>query len=188
MTIDDSRGFGGICGASKEKSVPFALVGGQAVVLWVATRDPAAVRTTKDVDLLLRRSDLARPRSGECRPNGVLKSWALAYFSTARIPIPAMPCIWSGPERKFVRNTSFHRHRSTNEKSYPRIARCIVAGTGADETPRLPRSRPRPSDRYDRGRADRPRDLAILTPELARLESTAERGGAVEIGRKQGSD
>ena len=32
--------------------VPYALVGGQAVAVWVATRDPKAVRTTKDVDIL----------------------------------------------------------------------------------------------------------------------------------------
>src|SRR3954464_13744186 len=43
--------------------VPYALVGGQAVALWVATRDPAAVRTTKDVDILLRREDLPRARA-----------------------------------------------------------------------------------------------------------------------------
>ena len=33
-----------------EAGVLYALVGGQAVALWVATVDPAAVRTTKDVD------------------------------------------------------------------------------------------------------------------------------------------
>lgn len=43
--------------------VPYALVGGQAVALWVATKDPAAVRTTKDVDLLLRRADLPAARA-----------------------------------------------------------------------------------------------------------------------------
>lgn len=44
--------------ALAEVKVPYALVGGQAVALWVSTRDPAAVRTTKDVDILLRRGDL----------------------------------------------------------------------------------------------------------------------------------
>lgn len=38
--------------------VAYALIGGQAVALWVATVDPAAVRTTKDVDVLLNRQDL----------------------------------------------------------------------------------------------------------------------------------
>ncbi len=51
-----------ICGAFREAGVQYALVGGQAVALWVATKDPSAVRTTKDVDLLLSRSEL--PRAG----------------------------------------------------------------------------------------------------------------------------
>src|SRR5437667_225517 len=52
-----------ITGALAAAAVPYALVGGQAVALWVATKDPAAVRTTKDVDILLRREDLPRARS-----------------------------------------------------------------------------------------------------------------------------
>src|SRR5260370_9466158 len=39
-------------------AVPYALIGGQAGALWVAPRDPAAGRTTKDVDIPLRREDL----------------------------------------------------------------------------------------------------------------------------------
>ncbi len=46
-----------------ESGVAYALVGGQAVALWVATKDPAAVRTTKDVDILLRREDLPTARA-----------------------------------------------------------------------------------------------------------------------------
>src|SRR5437016_1493139 len=49
--------------AFEEGAVPYALVGGQAVALWVATKDPAAVRTTKDVDILLRKEDLPRARA-----------------------------------------------------------------------------------------------------------------------------
>ncbi len=52
-----------IAQALEQASVPYALVGGQAVALWVATREPAAVRTTKDVDILLRREDLPRARA-----------------------------------------------------------------------------------------------------------------------------
>ncbi len=52
-----------IAGALEEAGVPFALVGGQAVALWVASKDPAAVRTTKDVDILLRRQDLPQARA-----------------------------------------------------------------------------------------------------------------------------
>ncbi|MCH8806817.1 MAG: hypothetical protein IH986_12110 [Planctomycetes bacterium] len=39
--------------------IPYAVIGGNAVAAWVATVDEDAVRATKDVDLLLRRSDIA---------------------------------------------------------------------------------------------------------------------------------
>jgi hypothetical protein len=52
-----------IAAALQAAAVPYALVGGQAVAVWVATKDPAAVRTTKDVDLLLRREDLPQARA-----------------------------------------------------------------------------------------------------------------------------
>ena len=38
--------------------MPYAVVGGNAVASWVATVDEGAVRTTRDIDLLVRRSDL----------------------------------------------------------------------------------------------------------------------------------
>ena len=37
--------------------IPYAIIGGNAVRAWVAQVDEAAVRTTRDVDVLLRRSD-----------------------------------------------------------------------------------------------------------------------------------
>jgi hypothetical protein len=52
-----------ITSALTEINVPYALVGGQAVALWVASKDPAAVRTTKDVDILLDRPDLPRAKT-----------------------------------------------------------------------------------------------------------------------------
>jgi len=38
--------------------VPYAVVGGNAVAAWVSRVDESAVRNTRDVDILLRRSDL----------------------------------------------------------------------------------------------------------------------------------
>lgn len=38
----------------------YAVIGGNAVAAWVSTVDPGAVRNTKDVDLLIRRSDFER--------------------------------------------------------------------------------------------------------------------------------
>ena len=44
--------------ALEAAGVPYAVAGGNAVRAWVAQADEAAVRTTRDVDILLRRSDL----------------------------------------------------------------------------------------------------------------------------------
>ena len=47
-----------VTAAFNSNQVPYAVIGGMAVAEWVATKDPDAVRTTKDVDLLLDRADL----------------------------------------------------------------------------------------------------------------------------------
>jgi len=44
--------------ALTQANVPYAVVGGNAVASWVATVDEGAVRNTRDVDILVRRSDL----------------------------------------------------------------------------------------------------------------------------------
>jgi len=46
--------------ALERAGIRYAVVGGNAVAAWVASKDADATRTTKDVDLLLERSDLAR--------------------------------------------------------------------------------------------------------------------------------
>src|SRR5260370_31931763 len=43
--------------------VPYAVVGGNAVAEWVGRVDEDAVRTTRDVDLLIRRADLPAARA-----------------------------------------------------------------------------------------------------------------------------
>jgi hypothetical protein len=44
--------------ALNQLGVPYAVIGGNAVASWVATVDEGAVRNTRDVDLLVLRSDL----------------------------------------------------------------------------------------------------------------------------------
>ncbi len=51
-----------VCAALEGARVPFAVIGGNAVAAWVATVDETAVRNTRDVDLLIERSDMARAR------------------------------------------------------------------------------------------------------------------------------
>ena len=45
--------------ALDKAGVPYAVAGGNAVAAWVSRVDEAAVRNTQDVDILLRRTDLA---------------------------------------------------------------------------------------------------------------------------------
>jgi hypothetical protein len=45
-------------GILESAKVPYAVIGGHAVRAWVAQVDEAALRTTQDVDILVRPSDL----------------------------------------------------------------------------------------------------------------------------------
>jgi hypothetical protein len=42
-----------------QAGIPYAVVGGHAVASWVASVDEGAVRNTRDIDLLIRRTDLS---------------------------------------------------------------------------------------------------------------------------------
>ena len=44
--------------ALEDASIPYAVCGGNAVAVWVTRVDESAVRNTRDVDILIRRSDL----------------------------------------------------------------------------------------------------------------------------------
>jgi hypothetical protein len=88
-----------ITAALDRHGIPYAIVGGQAVAIWVATVDPDAVRTTKDVDLLLNRSELPRVRAAA-------RSIEMDYFETMGVgmllsrtnpnPRSAVHFVWSG--------------------------------------------------------------------------------------------
>jgi hypothetical protein len=49
--------------ALEQSGVPYAIAGGNAVAAWISRVDESAVRSTRDVDILLRRSDLAAGNS-----------------------------------------------------------------------------------------------------------------------------
>jgi hypothetical protein len=51
-----------VTAALEAASIPYAVIGGNAVAAWVARIDPAAVRNTADVDILIQRSDLERTK------------------------------------------------------------------------------------------------------------------------------
>src|SRR5712691_12093934 len=48
--------------ALEQAKIPYAVIGGNAVAAWVSEVDEAAVRNTRDVDILLRRADLDRAK------------------------------------------------------------------------------------------------------------------------------
>src|SRR6266478_3836443 len=48
--------------ALEQAGIPYAVIGGNAVAAWVSRVDEAAVRNTRDVDILLRRADLERAK------------------------------------------------------------------------------------------------------------------------------
>jgi len=100
MALDDvADRLARITKALHAANVPYALVGGQAVAIWVATQDPAAVRTTKDVDLLIRRDDLGRARAAARTVEmDYFETMGVGMFLDRRDPNPrhAVHLIWSG--------------------------------------------------------------------------------------------
>jgi hypothetical protein len=85
--------------ALEQSGVPYALCGGQAVALWVSTKDPAAVRTTKDVDILLDKRDLSRARAAALSVNmDYLEVLGIGMFleRTDSNPRHAVHLVWAG--------------------------------------------------------------------------------------------
>jgi hypothetical protein len=100
MALDDvTDRLERISEALEKASVPFALVGGQAVAIWVATRDPAAVRTTKDIDVLIRREDLPKARAAASSVRmDYFEVMGVGMFLDCEDPNPrhAVHLVWAG--------------------------------------------------------------------------------------------
>jgi hypothetical protein len=100
MALDDLSGrLERITRALDDAGVNYALVGGQAVALWVATVDPAAVRTTKDIDILLDRNDLAAARTAATRIElDYFETMGVGMFIDRRDPNPrhGVHIVWAG--------------------------------------------------------------------------------------------
>lgn len=74
--------------------VDYAVVGGNAVAAWVSRVDVAAVRNTRDVDLLLRREDLERAK-------GALEAAGFVHRRVASLgKAAAMDVFLDGPDAK----------------------------------------------------------------------------------------
>jgi hypothetical protein len=100
MALDDlADRMQRITSALNSSGVSYALVGGQAVALWVATKDPAAVRTTKDVDVLLSRADLPQARvAARTVDMDYFETMGVGMFLDRRDPNPrhAVHIVWAG--------------------------------------------------------------------------------------------
>jgi hypothetical protein len=75
-------------GALSRAGVLYAVAGGNAVAAWVTRVDEAAVRNTRDVDILLRRSDLPAARTA-------LEAEGFVYYHTAGLDM-----FLDGPEAR----------------------------------------------------------------------------------------
>ena len=86
--------------------VPYAVAGGNAVAAWVSRVDEAAVRNTRDVDILLRRSDLEAAAAALSQAGFIRRHVSgIEMFLDGPRPKPAMRSILSWREKKFVPNT-----------------------------------------------------------------------------------
>lgn len=79
-----------VTAALDDAGIRYAVIGGNAVATWVATRDVGAVRATKDVDLLLRREDLAEAAAA-LAPHGLeqVEVLDLPVFVERDDPLPS---------------------------------------------------------------------------------------------------
>ena len=74
--------------ALERARVPYAVVGGNAVAAWVSRVDEAAVRNTRDVDIMLRRTDLSAARQA-------MEAAGFSYRHVAGVDM-----FLDGPDRK----------------------------------------------------------------------------------------
>lgn len=79
-----------VTAALDSAGVQYAVIGGNAVATWVATKDVGAIRATKDVDILLRREDLDRAEVALLGV-GLIREDVLGIpvFLDARNPLPS---------------------------------------------------------------------------------------------------
>src|SRR5689334_18200399 len=93
-------------GALDAAVVPYAVIGGNAVAAWVSRIDEAAVRNTREVDLLLRRADLAAAATALASSASSTASPRESICSSmARLARHATPSMSFSPARRSAPST-----------------------------------------------------------------------------------
>lgn len=93
-----------VCDALDNANVPYAVIGGNAVAAWVATRDEGAIRSTQDVDILLHEEDADRATDALARVGFQReKVFDVTMFLDGPDgkPSQAVHVIWAGKKVKF---------------------------------------------------------------------------------------
>ncbi len=91
------------CKALDAGGVPYAVIGGNAVAAWVATKDDGAVRNTQDIDILLESTDIdAATKALEAAGFVRIKTTGVTMFIDGPDgkPSQAVHVIWAGEKVK----------------------------------------------------------------------------------------
>ena len=124
----------------------------------MATKEPAAVRTTKDVDLLIRRDDLPRARAAALSVGmDYFEVLGVGMFLDRKDPNPrhAVHLVWAGEKVRPEYELPSPADRPTAK--YRGNPRGFPARPGADEADVEPRPGSRSSPRHDRRGTGGPR-------------------------------
>ena len=102
--------------------IPYAVIGGNAVASWVARVDPEATRTTKDVDILVRRADiqqLSKAIVGLGFEKHDLRRMVLFIDPEAPSKKSGVHLVWAG-----------EKVRTTNPHPAPQVDESVLAPEG----------------------------------------------------------
>ncbi len=168
--------------------IPYAVIGGNAVQLWVAQVNEAAVRNTQDVDILLNRPDLP----------GAVRALQAERFIFAEVA--GVPMFLDGPgaSPRDAVHVIFAEEKVTaiDPEPAPSVEECrrikdfrtlSLDALVAHETDQFPLQGPRASAGHDFSRHDR-RWLArsAFARVAAAIEGTARQSGQLRPDRCQG--
>jgi hypothetical protein len=123
--VDRAKRF---CSALDAAGVPYAVCGGMSVMAWVSSRDADYARTTKDVDVLMRRADLAQAAD-------VLRPFGFVF-----VEVNGVPMFLDGPDGtpKHAVHVVLAEERLSRHESIPSPGLCQPHRDAAASWARVP--------------------------------------------------